>query len=165
MRRGYAARLRTRLRATLVNGRVMLLRKLWKMEIGQDTRISLKANLDRTNPQGLHIGHRTGVAAGSNILTHDFIGNRHTHTRIGDDCHIGTNAVILPGVTIGDQCIVAPGAVVMRDVPAHSLVAGNPARVMESGLRLGPWGQRLSAPSPLNSQSTQSQKETCHVAA
>jgi UDP-2-acetamido-3-amino-2,3-dideoxy-glucuronate N-acetyltransferase len=41
---------------------------------------------------------------------------------------IGAGAVIAPGVTIGTRAMVALGAVVLRDVPAHALVIGNPAR-------------------------------------
>lgn len=48
---------------------------------------------------------------------------------IGDNCWIGANAVILPGVTIGNCCVVAAGSIVTRDVPSGVLVAGNPAKV------------------------------------
>jgi len=50
--------------------------------------------------------------------------------RIGNDVWIGGNAVILPGVTIGNNCVVAAGAVVTKDVPDNSLVAGVPAKVI-----------------------------------
>ncbi|MBV3635014.1 acyltransferase [Bacteroides cellulosilyticus] len=50
---------------------------------------------------------------------------------IGNDVWIGACAIILPGVTIGEFCIVAAGAVVTKDVPPHSLVAGCPARVVK----------------------------------
>jgi acetyltransferase-like isoleucine patch superfamily enzyme len=43
---------------------------------------------------------------------------------------IGANATILPGVVIGEYALVGAGAVVVRDVPAHAVVAGNPARVI-----------------------------------
>lgn len=43
---------------------------------------------------------------------------------------IGSNATILGGVTIGERAIVGAGAVVTKDVPAESIVAGNPARVI-----------------------------------
>ena len=43
---------------------------------------------------------------------------------------IGANATILPGVVIGEHALVGAGAVVVRDVPAHAVVAGNPARVI-----------------------------------
>ena len=50
--------------------------------------------------------------------------------RIGDGSWIGARAIILPGVTIGRRCLVAAGAVVSRDVPDDTLVAGNPAQVV-----------------------------------
>lgn len=51
---------------------------------------------------------------------------------IGDDVWIGANAVILPGITIGEHSVVAAGAVVTKDVPAHTIVAGVPAEVKKS---------------------------------
>jgi acetyltransferase-like isoleucine patch superfamily enzyme len=51
-------------------------------------------------------------------------------TRVGRRAAIGSGAVILPGLTIGEQAIVGAGAVVTRDVAAHAIVAGNPARVI-----------------------------------
>jgi len=49
---------------------------------------------------------------------------------IGNDVWIGRDAVILSGVTIGDGAVVAARAVVTRDVPPYSIVAGNPARIV-----------------------------------
>ena len=46
---------------------------------------------------------------------------------IGEDCWLGGNVTVIPGVTIGNRCIVAAGSVVTRDVPDDCLVAGNPA--------------------------------------
>lgn len=50
---------------------------------------------------------------------------------IGDNVWIGSNATILPGVTIGNNSIVAAGAVVTKDVPENTVVAGVPAKVMK----------------------------------
>ena len=49
---------------------------------------------------------------------------------IGDNVWIGGSVTIIGGVTIGDNAVVAAGSVVIRDVPANTLVAGNPARVI-----------------------------------
>jgi maltose O-acetyltransferase len=51
---------------------------------------------------------------------------------IGDDVWLGGGAIVLPGVTIGDRAVVGAGSVVTRDVPADTVVAGNPARVIRT---------------------------------
>jgi len=53
-------------------------------------------------------------------------------TRVCRGASIGSGAVILCGVTIGEGALVGAGAVVTRDVPAHDVVAGNPARRLRS---------------------------------
>lgn len=45
-------------------------------------------------------------------------------------CSIGANATILPGITIGENAMVGAGAVVTKDVPANTVVAGNPAKII-----------------------------------
>ena len=45
---------------------------------------------------------------------------------------IGANTTILPGVTVGENAVVAAGAVVTRNVPANTVVAGVPARVIKT---------------------------------
>ncbi|HEX3865282.1 MAG TPA: acyltransferase, partial [Gemmatimonadaceae bacterium] len=59
-------------------------------------------------------------------------GEARAAVRIEDDCWIGSGATILAGVTIGTGCVVAAGAVVTRHVPAWSVAAGVPARVVRS---------------------------------
>lgn len=53
---------------------------------------------------------------------------------IGNKVWVGAKAIILKGVTIGDGAVVAAGAVVTKDVPAHCIVAGNPARVVRENV-------------------------------
>lgn len=50
---------------------------------------------------------------------------------IGDDVWIGDKATILPGVTVGDGAVISANAVVTKDVPAYSVVGGNPARIIK----------------------------------
>ena len=51
---------------------------------------------------------------------------------IGNDVWIGGNVTILPGVTIGDNCTIGAGSVVTRDIPANSIAAGNPAKIIRT---------------------------------
>ena len=52
------------------------------------------------------------------------------HVTIGDNCWIGANSVICPGVTIGENSVIGAGSVVTRDIPANSVAAGNPCKVI-----------------------------------
>ncbi|KAJ5087224.1 hypothetical protein N7456_010840 [Penicillium angulare] len=49
---------------------------------------------------------------------------------IGQDCFIGENVIVLPGVTIGDGCTISAGSVVTKNIPPNLLAAGNPARIV-----------------------------------
>lgn len=50
---------------------------------------------------------------------------------IGKNVWIGANSVILPGVQIGDNSVIGAGSVIIEDVPAYSVVAGNPAKIIK----------------------------------
>lgn len=117
----------------LVDSYPKYLRRVYKMEIGQNTRISWKAHLDKSiNPRGIHIGDGTYVLNGAMILSHDACRRLKADTIIGSNCVIGVRSIILPGVKIGESSIVGAGSVVTKDVPAHSVVAGNPAKVIRT---------------------------------
>ncbi|MFN4168073.1 MAG: acyltransferase [Pannonibacter phragmitetus] len=115
--------------------------RFWGMDIHPNVRISLQAKLDRTYPKGIHIAESTLIAFDAKILSHDMCRGLYLHTRIGSRCFIGAGSIILPGVTIGDDCIVGAGAVVTKDVPPGSIVVGNPARIVKSGMKLARFGK------------------------
>lgn len=49
---------------------------------------------------------------------------------IGNDCWMGANVVVCPGVTIGNGCVIGAGSVVTHDIPDNCFAAGNPCRVI-----------------------------------
>ncbi len=90
----------------------------------------------------VEIGEHTMIANGSVVadsnhrfddptrpITHQGFTSKGP-TRIGPNCWLGANVTVTSGVTIGERCVVGAGSVVVRDVPAFSVVAGAPAKVI-----------------------------------
>jgi len=81
---------------------------------------------------GALIGHNVVLATINHDLNPEK--NRKNHyapIKIGSHVWIGSNATVLPGVTIGDWAVVAAGAVVTKDVPPMTVVGGVPAKVLK----------------------------------
>ena len=106
--------------------------------IGDHTRVGLHNTIIGPVIIGNHVNLAQGITV--TALNHNFddsnkrIDEQGVSTSaviIEDDIWIGANAVILPGVTIGHHSVVAAGAVVTKDVPPHSLVAGVPAKIIK----------------------------------
>lgn len=87
----------------------------------------------------IKIGSNVALTDGSKIFTHG--GGRSARFKypkfdcfgkvsIGDYVYIGTNSLIMPGVTIGDHVLVAAGSVVTKSVPDNVVVGGNPAKIL-----------------------------------
>lgn len=127
----------------IIKVRFLYLAKLQGMDLHKSAKIALKANLDGTNPGGVHIDEESYCAAGAIVFSHDFTRGLHADTYIGKRCFIGANAIIMPGLRVGDNVIVGAGAVVTKDVPNGCIVAGNPARVIREGIRTGRYGKLL----------------------
>lgn len=123
--------------------------KIKGYDIDISTQMERGLNLDRINAKGIHIGADTIITSKVTILSHylkahvytDKKGNTRTRytgeicdTYIGHSCVIGVGATIMGGVRIGNYCVVGSGAVVTKDVPDHTIVAGNPARVIKENI-------------------------------
>ncbi|WP_448246086.1 acyltransferase [Thalassotalea agariperforans] len=135
---------RNLVRNLIVNLNLTFLRKIFGINIGKGTIISLKAQLDKTNPKGLYIGEYCYLAADSLILSHDYINRIHVKTTIGNNVFIGAKVIVLPGVTIANNVIVAAGAVVNKDITTSNvIVAGNPARIVSENVNIGQHGRKL----------------------
>lgn len=105
--------------------------------IGTGTNISDGAFLDCaakiTIGDHTFCGHRVMILTGTHAYHNVFEQARKAAisarpVTIGTGVWICSGAIICPGVTIGDHAVVGPGAVVYRNVPAYTVVAGNPAR-------------------------------------
>lgn len=62
-------------------------------------------------------------------------GTSRSGIKIGNNCWIGAKVTVLDGVSIGDNCVIAAGAVVNKSIPANSIAAGVPAKVIRSKTR------------------------------
>jgi acetyltransferase-like isoleucine patch superfamily enzyme len=132
---------------------------LYGCEIGDETKVGTFVEIQKNASVGRRckISSHTFICEGVTIEDHVFIGHGVTFVndsfprattptgelQTGSDwkvettivkkgASIGSGATILSNVTIGERAIVGAGSVVTRDVPANSIVAGNPAKVLRS---------------------------------
>lgn len=94
-----------------------------------------------TEPYLITIGNNVRITTSVKLITHDgglFVPrnlgliDKIGRIKIGNNVNIGWNAIIMPGVTIGNNVVVAAGAVVTKTVPDNCVVAGVPAKVIET---------------------------------
>ena len=105
------------------------------VKIGQNSWIGPFCALDGTG--GLSIGKFCSISTGVQIVTHDtvrwslsggFYSPDVKKTKVGNNCYIGSYAVITKGVTIGDYSVIGAGAVIVKNVMPYSIVAGVPGK-------------------------------------
>lgn len=122
---------------------VSYLRKIG-VTIGDDCVVEKTADFG-TEPYLIKIGNKVRITKGVRFITHDgglwvlrnmgLIDSRADKIGviiIGNNVNIGWNAMIMPGVSIGNNVVIGCGAIVTKDVPNNSVVAGVPAKVIES---------------------------------
>jgi maltose O-acetyltransferase len=105
------------------------------LTIGNNVTIENSVVIDENYPYLIKIGNNCSLSNGVSLLAHDATSYKflNGHTRLGkidikDNVFIGTNVIILPGVTIGPNVLIAAGSVINKDIPPNSCVAGTPAR-------------------------------------
>jgi acetyltransferase-like isoleucine patch superfamily enzyme len=115
--------------------------KFYGYDIDRTTIIERNVNFGRVYPDAIHIGKNTTISSGVTIISHEH--NKRVNNLplrrevyIGDRCSICTGSIILGGVHIGNEVIVGAGSVVVKDVPSNCIVAGNPAKIVRTGIKL-----------------------------
>jgi acetyltransferase-like isoleucine patch superfamily enzyme len=109
------------------------------VKIGNNVYLAYDVNIDLVCPELVEIGDNARIGIGVIILAHNrpsdgwlaHLGEVQQPVRIGRDAVIAAGAIVLPGITVGEFAIVREGAVVEQDVPAFTMAAGVPARVIQ----------------------------------
>jgi maltose O-acetyltransferase len=125
------------------------------LQIGRGTFVARDAYLDPGHPWLITIGEDSGLSPRTIVMVHDASMKHHMgHTRIarvviGDRVFVGAGAIILPGTRIGNDSVVGAGAVVRGDIPAGSMVVGNPAKVVSDVESVTEWHRQAATQAPI----------------
>ena len=110
--------------------------KDFKMKLGEGVAISPRAHLDKGAGYRLYVGKNTEILANATILCHDHCRRLSLDTVIGDNCVIGINSIIMPGLTIGNEVVVGGGTIVTKDIPSNCMVVGNPGKIIRKDIKV-----------------------------
>ena len=146
------------------NVRIFSFTNLYGCEIGDDTKIGTFVEVQKGAKIGARckISSHTFICEGVTIEDEVFVGHNVTFTNdrlprataqggqlqtesdwtciptlVKRGASIGSSAVLLCGITIGENAMIGAGSVVTKDVPANTIVAGNPARIVKKLPTLG----------------------------
>lgn len=112
------------------------------VHIGGGTYInSQTCNIDITRPSLVHIGSNCFINRNFTLMTHDYVShvfvnmgldfiNSSGRVTIGNNVSFGQNVMILKNVTIGDNCFIGAWSLVNKSIPANSIAAGVPCKVI-----------------------------------
>ena len=94
---------------------------------------------------GCTVAQEAYLCTGTHDFDHPDMPLQTAKITIGREAFIGARAFVLPGVTIGERTIVGAGSVVTRDLPADSIAAGNPCKILSA--RSSPQAGSIARPS------------------
>ena len=121
-------------------------KKYWRkkgLKLGENCQIFSTADFG-SEPYLIELGNHVRVNSHVTFITHDggvWVLRQNEKfknvdlfgkIKVGDNVHIGTNSIIMPGVEIGSNCIIGCGALVTKNIPDNSVAVGIPARVIET---------------------------------
>lgn len=122
------------------------------MRIGNNCEINKNVNII-TEPYLITLGNNVRITSGVKFITHDgglyvarnYVGgdikkicpnieraDKFGKIEIGNNVHIGVDAIIMPGITIGNNVVVGAGAVVTKNIPNNVVAVGVPAKPIET---------------------------------
>ena len=123
--------------------RPFLLRRLG-CHVGKDIFVGDHVIVDMSHADMIYLEDHVHIAAGTRLLCHqrdlknycvgdDYakLGYRYGEIHMGKGSLVGMNSFIMPGVTIGEGALVGAGSLVTKDVPAWTIAAGRPAKVLK----------------------------------
>lgn len=137
-----------------IGGKMRCRLERWRgVNIGAHVFMGGGSVLDRVRPDLITIEDYVSLAGGIYILTHsnpttplrEILGpgsNKVAPVHIKRGAWVAVNVVILPGVTIGENAIVSAGSVVTKDIPAYTIAAGAPAKVIRE-IDPRPWSEKI----------------------
>ncbi|MCH7889798.1 MAG: hypothetical protein IIA00_11065 [Proteobacteria bacterium] len=122
-------------------GIILPLHRLRGVKMGKGCFIDPSAIVETAYPENITLGDDVRITARVVIMTHIKAPHYLRNTGImpavvkpvvlKDQCFIGVNSVIMPGVTVGKAAVVASGSVVVSNVSPYTMVAGNPAKLVK----------------------------------
>lgn len=104
------------------------------LKLGANTQIGAFTVLDCDH--GMEIGDNVKIGYNCSIFTHSSVDGKSGPIKLADNCKIGANSVIMPGLTIGENATVGANSFVKNSIPTNEIWAGSPARLIGRNLAI-----------------------------